>query len=157
MQSALDRVTAGETKRVIMQIPIRHGKTEHSTIGFGGYQLERVQKTRLLVGSYNDRQAQKLSRGIRKLARARGVVVSPEKDTASEWETVLGGGVRAVGAGAGVASVNADGILDRRSVRLAAGGRVRGTARPGVRLVHERHPRALRAAHVGHPLDVALA
>jgi predicted phage terminase large subunit-like protein len=111
MQRVLDRVTAGETKRVIMQIPIRHGKTEHSTIGFGGYQLERVQKTRLLVGSYNDRQAQKLSRGIRKLARARGVVVSPEKDTASEWETVLGGGVRAVGAGAGVASVNADGIL----------------------------------------------
>jgi predicted phage terminase large subunit-like protein len=110
MQGVLDRVTAGEKKRVIFQIPIRHGKTEHSTVGYLAYRLERLQKTRLLVGSYNDRQAQKLSREIRKLSRARGVVISPDKDTASEWETVLGGGVRAVGAGAGVASVNADGI-----------------------------------------------
>lgn len=111
MQGALDRVTAGEVRRVLFQIPIRHGKTEHSTVGYGGYRLERVQKTRLLVASYNQRQADKLSRGIRKLARARGVVISDDRDSATEWETVVGGGCRAVGAGTGVASVNADGIL----------------------------------------------
>ncbi len=111
MQKALDRVTAGTLRRVLMQIPIRHGKTQHSTIGFGSYQLERSQKTRLLVGSYNQRQADKLSRQVRKLARTRGVMISDDRDAASEWETIMGGGVRAVGAGAGVASVDADGIL----------------------------------------------
>jgi predicted phage terminase large subunit-like protein len=111
IQEVLDRVTAGELRRVLQLIPIRHGKTQHSTIGFGGYQLERVQKTRLLVASYNQRQADKLSRQIRKLARSRGVMISDDRDAAAEWETILGGGVRAVGAGAGVASVDADGIL----------------------------------------------
>lgn len=111
MQQVLDRVTSGELRRVLMQIPIRHGKTQHSTIGFGSYQLERSQKTRLLVGSYNQRQADKLSRQIRRLARARSVSISDDRDAAAEWETIMGGGVRAVGAGSGVASVDADGIL----------------------------------------------
>lgn len=111
MQTALDRVTAGELRRVLFQIPIRHGKTEHSTVGYGGYRLERMQKTRLLVASYNQRQADKLSREIRKLARSRGVIISDDRDSATEWETIVGGGCRAVGAGTGVASVNADGIL----------------------------------------------
>src|SRR5690606_27799432 len=60
---------------------------------------------------YNQRQAEKFSREIRKLARARGIALSKDRDTAGEWETAAGGGVRAVGAGAGVAGVNADLIL----------------------------------------------
>jgi predicted phage terminase large subunit-like protein len=111
MQGKLDRVTAGEIRRLLQNIPIRHGKTEHSSVGYGAYRLERRQKTRLLVASYNQRQADKLSREIRKLARSRGVVISDDRDSATEWETVVGGGCRAVGAGAGVASVNADVII----------------------------------------------
>jgi predicted phage terminase large subunit-like protein len=111
MQDALDRVTAGELRRVFFQIPIRHAKTEHNTISYATYRLERDPCTRILVGSYNQRQAEKFSREIRKLTRSRGVVLSAERDTAGEWETAAGGGVRAVGAGAGVASVNADLIL----------------------------------------------
>lgn len=111
MQAALDRVTAGELRRVFFQVPIRHGKTEHNTIGYAVYRLERDPSFRWIVGSYNQRQAEKISREIRKLAKARGIVLSKDRDTAGEWETEAGGGVRAVGAGAGVASVNADGIL----------------------------------------------
>jgi predicted phage terminase large subunit-like protein len=111
MQRLLDRVTAGETRRVYFQVPIRHGKTEHNTIGYAVYRLQRDPKTRILLGSYNDKRAQKFSREIRKLARLRGIVLSPDRDTAGEWETLAGGGVMAVGAGAGVASVNADLIL----------------------------------------------
>lgn len=111
MQAALDRVTAGELRRVFFQVPIRHGKTEHNTIGYAVYRLEIDPSFRWIVGSYNQRQAEKISREIRKLAKARGIVLSKDRDTAGEWETEAGGGVRAVGAGAGVASVNADGIL----------------------------------------------
>lgn len=111
MQAVLDRVTSGELRRCYFQIPIRHGKTEHNTIGYAVYRLERNPKTRIIVASYNQRQADKFSREIRRLARARGVALSADRDAAGEWDTTAGGGVRAVGAGAGVAGVNADLIL----------------------------------------------
>lgn len=111
MQSVLDKVTVGRIRRAYFQVPIRHGKTEHNTIGYAVYRLERDPTTRILIGSYNDKRAQKFSRDIRSLAKARGAQVSTDRDTAGEWETVAGGGVQAVGAGAGVASVNADLIL----------------------------------------------
>lgn len=111
MQAVLDRVTSGELRRVYFQVPIRHGKTEHNTVGYAVSRLEANPKTRILVGSYNQRKAEKFSRDIRKLAVARGVEMSPDRNAAGEWETAAGGGVLAVGAGAGVASVNADLIL----------------------------------------------
>ena len=111
MQQVLDRVTAGEVRRAYFQIPIRHGKTEHNTISYATYRLELDPRTRILIGSYNDRRAQKFSRDIRRLAASRGVTLSDERNAAGEWETAKGGGVQAVGAGAGVASVNADLIL----------------------------------------------
>jgi predicted phage terminase large subunit-like protein len=111
MQEVLDRITIGIVRRAYFQVPIRHGKTEHNTVGYAAYRIERNPKTRVLIGSYNEKRAQKFSREIRKLVRARGVELSTERDTAGEWETAAGGGVMAVGAGAGVASVNADVIL----------------------------------------------
>jgi predicted phage terminase large subunit-like protein len=111
MQGALDKVTAGEIKRLYFQIPIRHGKTEHNTISYAASRLENDPTTRILVGSYNDKRAQKFSRDIRRLALERGVEMSKDRNAAGEWETTSGGGVQAVGAGAGVASVNADLIL----------------------------------------------
>lgn len=111
MQSVLDRVTTGEFRRVVFQVSIRHGKTEHNTVGYGAYRLEKDPRTRLIVASYNQRKADKFSRAIRKIARARGVLISDERDAASEWETVAGGEVRAVGAGTGVAGENADVII----------------------------------------------
>ena len=111
MQGVLDRITAGKVRRAYFQIPIRHGKTEHNTISYAAYRLQRDPRCRILVCSYNQRRAEKFSREIRRLARACGVVMSLERDAASEWETTAGGGCQAVGAGAGVASVNADLIL----------------------------------------------
>jgi len=111
MQQLLDAVTAGQMTRGYFQIPIRHGKTEHNTIGYGAYRLERNPRTRILVCSYNSLRAQKFSREIRKLALKRGVRISKDRDSATDWETTAGGGVLAVGAGSGVASVNADVIL----------------------------------------------
>jgi predicted phage terminase large subunit-like protein len=112
MQAVLDDITKGTERRAYFQVPIRHGKTEHNTISYAAYRLELSPKTRILVCSYNDRRAQKFSRDIRRLVRERGrVQLSNDRDTAGEWETAAGGGVQAVGAGAGVASVNADLIL----------------------------------------------
>ena len=74
MQMTLDRITAGLDRRAYFQVPIRHGKTEHNTIGYASYRLEANPSTRVLVCSYNDRRAQKFSRDIRRLTRSRGKV-----------------------------------------------------------------------------------
>lgn len=106
----LDDLTAGRITRLALFIAGRHGKTESIT-SYAAYRLERDPTTRILAGTHSQQQAHKLSRGIRRLARARGVALSSESDSASEWETTAGGGVRAVGNGTGIASVNADLII----------------------------------------------
>lgn len=111
MQKVLARVTGGEIRRAYFQLPIRHGKTEHNTISYAAYRIEHDHSFRVLVTSYNDKRAKKFSRDIRRLVRSLGVPLSEERAAAGEWETLAGGGVEAVGAGAGVASVNADLII----------------------------------------------
>lgn len=105
IDEVLDSITLGDIDRLILEVAIRHGKTE-TGIGYNAYRIEQNPATRILVPTYNQRQARKLSRAIRRLYKRRGGKVVSDSD--DEWETSEGGGVRAVGAGAGVASVNAD-------------------------------------------------
>lgn len=111
MQDALDRVTSGALRRWYCQVPIRHGKSEHNTISYAAYRLERDARFRWIVTSHNDRKARKFSRAIRKLAIIRGVPMNTDLAGSGEWETSAGGGVIALGAGAGSAGDNADGII----------------------------------------------
>lgn len=111
MQAVLDDITAGRKKRAYFQVPIRHGKTEHNTVGYITYRLKREPSTRVLLASYNQRRAEKFSRQVLRLVQELGLKLSSTKNGASEWETAVGGGVQVVGAGAGVASVNADLIV----------------------------------------------
>ena len=108
LQEYLDLITQGELKRVVFQVAIRHGKTEHNTISYIAYRIHQDPTCRVLLVSYNQKQALKFSRQIRRLCKSLGVQISPERDSASEWETTEGGGVRAVGMGEGIASINAD-------------------------------------------------
>lgn len=111
MQTVLDQVTAGALRRAFFQIPIRHGKTEHNTIGYGVYRLERDPRTRVLVASYNQKKANQFSRAMKRLALERGIRLSRGRDAMEEWETEAGGGAQFVGVGTGVAGVNADLIV----------------------------------------------
>ncbi len=111
MQAALDRVTAGTLRRWYCSIPIRHAKTEHNTIGYGAYRLERNPATRILLTSHNAGKALKFSRELKRLAESRGVEVRRDVNAAGEWETTGGGRVVAIGAGAGSAGENADLII----------------------------------------------
>lgn len=110
MQEVLNRVTAGELARVVFSVSIRHGKSEHNTISYPVYGLERDASKRVLVVSHSERQAHKFSRQMRRLAISRGIEMG-ERNTAGEWETAQHGGVIALGAGAGTASLSADLIV----------------------------------------------
>lgn len=172
----LKRLTDGLCKRLMIFMPPRHGKSELVTQRYAAWRLKRDPKMRVVVASYNQKLANRFSRGIKRIlhhdsALSReaaaersptcseaesGVAVNiknPETaeratssvhhdastcpeciakadggylngkaelfrsanfrrvNTESEWETPEGGGVRAVGVGAGITGFGADLVI----------------------------------------------
>ena len=102
----LAAVTSGEQKRLMIFLPPRHSKSETVTVRYTAWRLEREPRLNIILGSYNQKLANRFSRKIRRIAEPR-IGLSKERKAADEWETDAGGGVRAVGAGAGVTGFGA--------------------------------------------------
>jgi predicted phage terminase large subunit-like protein len=116
----LKRVTAGECSRLMIFMPPRHGKSETVTIHYAAWRLERDPKMNIIIGSYNQKLANRFSRKIREIERAHKVALSTDRQAAEEWETTEGGGVRAVGVGAGITGFGADLVIIDDPVRSRA-------------------------------------
>lgn len=110
MFSHLDRVTAGELRRVLFQVAIRHGKTE-TMKGYCAYRMELDPTYRILFATHNQSTALEASRDVRRWVKRRGVELSEDANAASNWETAERGKFRALGVGTGTASLNADLIV----------------------------------------------
>ncbi|HMO79197.1 MAG TPA: phage terminase large subunit [Pyrinomonadaceae bacterium] len=146
---ALNRITKGENRRLMIMMPPRHGKSELVTIRYAAWRLRQRPETRVIIGSYNQNLANKFSRSIRSVlseseppASAGGFLSSagprnvseppqvcggppdqirnPQRpmfprarsiNTMSEWETAVGGGVKAVGVGAGITGFGGDLVI----------------------------------------------
>jgi predicted phage terminase large subunit-like protein len=106
----LDRVTAGETKRLMILMPPRHSKSETVTVRYTAWRMIRDTQMNVIIGSYNQRLANRFSRKIRKLVDG-PIALSKDRKAASEWETKAGGSLCAVGVGAGVTGFGADLIV----------------------------------------------
>ncbi len=103
----LAKMTAGKTKRLMIFMPPRHGKSETVTVHYAAYRLELDQNMNIIIGCYNQKLANRFSRRIRRICEQRRLELSTERCAAEEWETKAGGGVRAVGVGAGVTGFGA--------------------------------------------------
>lgn len=101
IRSFVDRVIAGEVKKLMLFVPPRHGKSEQVTVRLPAWYLERWPDRRVIVGAYNQTLANKFSRKTRKIANGR-VDISSERTAVEDWETNAGGGLRAVGVGGGI-------------------------------------------------------
>lgn len=110
LYSALQRVTDGTTKRLMIFMPPRHSKTETVTVRYSAYRLERDPKLRIILGCYNQKIANKFSRKTRRICSHR-IRLAAERRAVEEWETAVGGGFRAVGVGAGITGFGADLIM----------------------------------------------
>ncbi|MBA2380231.1 MAG: phage terminase large subunit [Blastocatellia bacterium] len=102
----LRAVTEGRTRRLMIFMPPRHSKSETVTVRYSAWRMIRNQKLNVILGSYNQRLANRFSRKIRRLAEA-GAEMSRERKAVDEWETAAGGGLCAVGVGAGVTGYGA--------------------------------------------------
>jgi predicted phage terminase large subunit-like protein len=100
-------VTLGACKKLILSTPPQHGKSEHLTVRYPVWRLEREPGLRVAVGAYNQTHANRFSRKSRKLARTR-LALSAERRAVNEWETAGGGSYVAVGVGAGITGLPVD-------------------------------------------------
>lgn len=107
---ALQRVTDGECKRLMIFMPPRHTKTETVTVRYSAYRLERNPKMNVILGSYNQHLANRFSRKVKRLAESR-FPLSKERNAVEEWETAAGGGFRAVGVGGGITGFGGDLVM----------------------------------------------
>jgi predicted phage terminase large subunit-like protein len=98
----LEQVTSGEGERLMIFMPPRHGKSETVTVHYAAWRLERDPMLNIIIGSYNQKLANRFSRRVRAIVREHKLPLSKESASVEEWETREGGGVRAVGVGAGI-------------------------------------------------------
>lgn len=83
-------------------LPPRHGKSETVTIRYPVWRLQKDPEMRVVVAAYNQTLANKFSRKSRRIAQNVGLALSKERTAVEDWETVEGGGLRAVGVGGGI-------------------------------------------------------
>lgn len=91
-----ERVARGEEVRAIVQAPPRHGKTD-LTLSALAWLLVRDPRRMHAFVTYADRLARSKSRKARRIARAAGVTLSRDSQSANEWLTTVEGGMLATG------------------------------------------------------------
>ena len=96
---ALEKVVSGEIKRLIIQMPPRHGKSELVSRILPSYFLCRYPNQFVCVASYSFELAGTLSRNARENYLGAGGRIKEEAGAIKHWETTAGGGCWAVGTG----------------------------------------------------------
>jgi len=104
----LAKLANGEIRRLMIFMPPRHGKSEMVTVRYTAWRLLEQHGLNVILGSYNQKLADKFSRKIRRIVRNADTQVRSDRlSTAAEWETPSGGTVRSVGVGGGIAGFGA--------------------------------------------------
>src|SRR5436305_6038315 len=65
----LAKVTSQECKRLMMFMPPRHAKSETVTVHYAAWRLEKDPMLNIIIGSYNQKLANRFSRKIRSIAK----------------------------------------------------------------------------------------
>lgn len=110
IRQELARITIGEVDRLILTVPPRHGKSEMVTVRYPVWLLENDPGKRIIIGAYNQTLANKFSRKSRRIAEER-ITLATDRTAVDDWETSMGGGLRAVGVGGGVTGMGGDLII----------------------------------------------
>lgn len=97
----LQDILDGKQKKIIIQEPVRHGKSEFATVRFNAAFLNKFPDRKAVIGAYNHTFCTDFSRGVRRILDGR--IEFGEKNTANHWETAAGGSLLAVGVGVGIA------------------------------------------------------
>ena len=103
---ALEAVERGEIKRLLIEAPPRHSKSELASRRFPAWWLGRHPEQQVISASYNDALATDIGRDVRNLVREPaysktfpGVGLAADSTAAGRWHTAQGGSYLATGVG----------------------------------------------------------
>jgi predicted phage terminase large subunit-like protein len=102
LATVCERVTSGELKRVMIQLPPRHSKSELFSRLFSAYYLHRNPHHFVGINSYSADLAYTLSRAARENYLTCGGTVKDDVAAVKHWETGQGGGLWAAGVGGSI-------------------------------------------------------
>jgi predicted phage terminase large subunit-like protein len=113
---AIDRelhdLAAGRNKRLIIQMPPRHGKSELCSKYFPAWYLGTFPERNVILTSATDDLAMDFSVSARDLLSEHGhlfrVALRHDRASAQRWGTTVGGGLRAAGVGGAIMGRGAD-------------------------------------------------
>ncbi len=112
LAEALVDVAAGRTKRLIVEMPPRHGKSEMVSVWFPVWFLNLRPEARVILASYESEFASSWGRRVRNLinehARSLNVEVAADSSAANRWHTTAGGGMVTAGVGGAITGRGAD-------------------------------------------------
>ena len=102
----LEQITRGETQRMMVFMPPRHGKSELVTIRYAAWRIARDPRLNIILASYSQKLANRFSRRVKRIVEQL-VPMAEDRKAAEEWETKMGGGMRAVGVCGGITGFGA--------------------------------------------------
>jgi predicted phage terminase large subunit-like protein len=116
--AALDRVIAGKTKRLMIAMPPRHGKSQMGSYLFPAYLMGKLPKSKLIVGSHTAELAQRFGRMIRNLVDDErykelfpNTSLSSDSKAAGRWDTNQGGEAFFIGKGGAMTGRGGDIVI----------------------------------------------
>lgn len=125
---ALERVERGESKRLMVFMPPRHGKSELASRRFPAWFMGRHPERSIIAASYNSDLAGDFGREVRNImaspehaALFPGSILAADSRAQNRWHTSAGGGYTAAGVGTAVTGRGAhvllidDPVKDRES------------------------------------------
>lgn len=116
--SALDKVIRGETKRLIINLAPRYGKTEIAVKGFIAYGLALNPASKFIHLSYSSDLAMDNSREVQDTVRSEAFRDLFDAELSSEskkkWHTIQGGGLYAVSSGGQVTGFGAGAVQEEK-------------------------------------------
>ena len=116
----LEAVERGDIKRLILEMPPRHGKSELASKRFPAWYLGRHPGAQIISASYNSELAGDFGRAVRNLVADDtyreifpGVELAADSQSAARWHTNQGGSYIAAGVGSAITGRGANiGIID---------------------------------------------
>lgn len=102
LADVLEKVANGEIKRLLIQLPPRHSKSEMISRLFTAYYLKKNPRRFVGINSYSAELAYTLSRASRENFIRCGGVVKDDVSAVKHWETPEGGGMWAAGVGGSI-------------------------------------------------------
>jgi predicted phage terminase large subunit-like protein len=117
LAEVLTDVAAGETKRLVVSMPPRHGKTFMASISLSAWILAHNPSAKILVLSYGQDLADKIAYAIRSILQSNWFQqafhtrLAKNRTKVMDFVTTDGGGVRSLSIEAGVTGLGADFII----------------------------------------------